>query len=99
MLSVAASAAKPTPLRLASGRRSFHNAFMDHAAQRRRQIMDALGGEGPDAVLIRSEVNVSYLTGFSGDSSSLLLTRDRALLVSDARYTEQIVEECPGLDA
>ena len=45
--------------------------------------MDALGGEGPDAVLIRSEVNVSYLTGFSGDSSSLLLTRDRALLVSD----------------
>jgi Xaa-Pro aminopeptidase len=72
---------------------------MDYVALRRRQIMDGLGGESPDAVLVRSEVNVTYLTGFSGDSSSLLLSRDRALLISDARFTEQIAQECPGLDA
>jgi Xaa-Pro aminopeptidase len=72
---------------------------MDYPARRRQSIMDALGGQAPDALLVRSEKNITYLTGFSGDSSSLLLTRDRALLVSDARYTEQIADECPGLDA
>jgi len=72
---------------------------MDYPARRRQSIAEALGGQAPDALLVRSEVNVTYLTGFSGDSSSLLLTRDRALLVSDARFTEQIAEECPGLDA
>src|SRR5262245_30587876 len=85
--------------RLAVRRRAFDNASMDFPAQRRRWIMDALGGQGPDAVLVSSPVNVTYLTGFSGDSSSLLLTRGRALLVSDARFTQQIADECPGLDA
>jgi len=72
---------------------------MNYSAQCRRLVMEALGRQGPEALLIRSEVNVSYLTGFSGDSSCLLLTRDQALLVSDTRYTQQIVDECPGLDA
>jgi Xaa-Pro aminopeptidase len=72
---------------------------MDYASQRRRRIMEGLGGDGPDALLIRSVVNVSYLTGFSGDSSTLLLSRDRALLISDARFTQQIADECAGLDA
>src|SRR6516225_8329518 len=84
---------------LASRRRAFDNALMDYVALRRRRIMEGLGGDGPDALLVKSPVNVSYLTGFSGDSSTLLLSRDRALLISDARYTEQIADECPGLDA
>ncbi|HMF15434.1 MAG TPA: Xaa-Pro peptidase family protein [Gemmataceae bacterium] len=72
---------------------------MDYPARRRQSIVAGLGGQGPDALLVRSEVNVTYLTGFSGDGSSLLLTPDRAVLVSDSRFTEQIAEECPGLDA
>jgi len=72
---------------------------MDYPARRRQSIVDTLGGDGPDALLVRSATNVTYLTGFSGDSTSLLLARDRALIVSDSRYTEQIAEECPGLDA
>ena len=72
---------------------------MDYVALRRRRIMDGLGGDGPDALLVKSPVNVSYLTGFSGDSTTLLLGRDRALLISDGRFTEQIADECPGLDA
>src|SRR5262249_41879241 len=85
--------------RLASHRRAFDNALMDYVVQRRRRIMEGLGGDGPDALLVKSPVNVSYLTGFSGDSSTLLLSRDHALLISDARFTEQIADECPGLDA
>ena len=69
---------------------------MDHFASRRERLAAPLAGEGLDACLVSSPVNVSYLTGFSGDSSHLVLGRDRAVLVSDARFTEQLAEECPG---
>lgn len=52
-----------------------------------------------DALLLSHPVSVSYLTHFSGDSSNLVLTARKAILVSDGRYTEQIAEECPGLEA
>jgi Xaa-Pro aminopeptidase len=58
-----------------------------------------LSEEGLDAFLISSPVSVTYLTGFSGESSYLVLGRDRTLLVSDGRFTVQIAEECPGLEA
>ena len=67
-------------------------------AHRRDNLARSLPDEGLDAYLISSPVNVSYLTGFSGDSSYLLLGRDRCVLVSDARFTEQLAEECPGLE-
>jgi Xaa-Pro aminopeptidase len=51
-----------------------------------------------DAYVISSPVHVSYLTGFSGDSSILVLTQKRVLLVSDSRYTVQIEEECSELE-
>jgi Xaa-Pro aminopeptidase len=55
--------------------------------------------EGLDLLLITNPVNVTYLTGFSGDSSHLILTATKALMVSDGRYKEQLKDECPGLDA
>jgi Xaa-Pro aminopeptidase len=51
-----------------------------------------------DALLISHPINVTYLTGFSGDSSVLILTRDRAIVVSDFRYLTQLAEECPDLE-
>src|SRR3989442_13600460 len=71
---------------------------MDHHARRREQLARQLAGEGLDALLVTSPVNVTYLTGFSGDSSLVVLTRDRALLISDPRYTGQIADECPDLE-
>jgi Xaa-Pro aminopeptidase len=71
---------------------------MDPSARRER-LLRLLHDEGSDALLVSSPVNVTYLTGFSGDSSVLVLTRQRAVLVSDSRYTEQIAEECPVLEA
>lgn len=71
---------------------------MDHEARRQR-LARQLADEGLDACLVSHPVNVSYLTGFGGEASYLVLTRDRALLVSDGRFTEQIAEECPGLEA
>lgn len=52
-----------------------------------------------DALLVIGVANVSYLTGFSGDSSPLLIGPNLRVLISDSRYQTQIVEECPGLEA
>lgn len=47
-----------------------------------------------EALLITDETNVGYLSGFTGDSSYLLLTPDRAVILSDRRYETQIQSEC-----
>src|SRR5437016_199946 len=70
---------------------------MDTTVLRRERLAAALAEENLDLLLVSSPVNVTYLTGFSGESSYLLLARDRAVLVSDGRFTEQLAEECPGL--
>jgi Xaa-Pro aminopeptidase len=71
---------------------------MDYPLQRRRQLARTLAGEGVDALLVSNPLNVTYLTGFSGEASHLILLGERAVLVSDPRFTEQIAEECPGLE-
>jgi Xaa-Pro aminopeptidase len=71
---------------------------MDTHSRRRKQLARCLRDEGVDALLISSVPNVTYLTGFTGDASHLLLGRDRAILVSDFRYLEQIEQECPGIE-
>jgi Xaa-Pro aminopeptidase len=71
---------------------------MDHTPQRREKLVRTLRHDGADGLLVSSVTNVGYLSGFTGDDSTLLLTRDRALIVSDGRYTTQLAEECPDLE-
>lgn len=70
---------------------------MDYPALRRERLIRLLIDEGIDVLMVSNPVNVTYLTGFTGDSTVLLIRRDGLLLVSDSRYTVQLVEECPGL--
>jgi Xaa-Pro aminopeptidase len=70
---------------------------MDYPASRRDRLACLVAEEGLDALAITNPVSVTYLTGFSGDSSVLIQGRDRSVLVSDPRYTQQISEECRGL--
>jgi Xaa-Pro aminopeptidase len=72
---------------------------MEYFARRRQRLAGLLKKEAVDSLLISNPVNLTYLTGFSGDSSCLILARKKAILVSDARFTTQIEEECPDLDA
>jgi Xaa-Pro aminopeptidase len=60
--------------------------------------MDQSGSRNVPAILISGLANVRYLTGFSGDSSWLLLTPDRTVLLTDTRYVTQLAGECPGLE-
>jgi Xaa-Pro aminopeptidase len=71
---------------------------VDYPAQRRTQLARFLVEDGADAFLVTNPINVTYLTGFSGESSYLILQKERVLLVSDGRFTQQLTEECPGLD-
>lgn len=71
---------------------------MHNPAPRRERLRGHLKAERLDALLITAPVNVTYLTGFTGDSTVLIQTATRDLVVSDARYTEQLAEECPGLE-
>jgi len=55
----------------------------------------ALRQEPVDAFLVSDPANVTYLTGFRGDDSYLLLDQDHLFLVTDSRYTEQAAAEAP----
>jgi Xaa-Pro aminopeptidase len=51
-----------------------------------------------DSLLVTNYTNVSYLTGFTGDDSYLLVRPGGETLITDPRYTQQVEEECPGLE-
>ncbi len=53
---------------------------------------------GLESLLITAEKNVTYLTGFTGDSTWLLVTANSELMLSDFRYITQLEEECPGVE-
>lgn len=72
---------------------------MERFLRRRDALRTQCEAHRLDALLVVAPTNVAYLTGFSGDSSSLLVGRDRDLIVSDGRFTTQLEQECPGLEA
>jgi len=72
---------------------------MDRPRTRRDKLRKQLRKAGAAAMLVTNFPNVTYLTGFSGDDSFLLIWREGEVLISDSRYTLQIEEECPGLEA
>src|SRR5208282_4292935 len=67
-------------------------------SSRLEKLRKLLKKSGAEALLVTSVPNVTYLTGFTGDSSYLLLTPGHQVLISDGRYLTQIEEECPGLE-
>lgn len=49
-----------------------------------------------DALLLYGKTNVRYVSGFTGDSTQLLITEGGAYLFTDGRYDEQSHRDCPG---
>ncbi|MCH2590485.1 MAG: Xaa-Pro peptidase family protein [Planctomycetales bacterium] len=77
-----------------------HTIAMSQArfTRRRRNLIARIRKLGLPALLVTDESNVTWLTGFTGDSSYLLIGPKLGVLISDTRYTVQIAEECSGLD-
>jgi Xaa-Pro aminopeptidase len=74
----------------------------DHAARQRtlRRRLRAPGKAGKvDALLVTDPIDIRYLTGFVGEDSWLLvpIRGGSPIVLSDARFEEQIAREAPGL--
>ena len=48
-----------------------------------------------DAVIVTKFVNLHYFSGFRGDDTTLVISGDKAALVTDSRYTEQAARQAP----
>lgn len=71
---------------------------MTQYATRRDRLRRRMKKSQLQHLLVTSEVNVTYLTGFTGDSSFLLLHPGGAIIISDSRYSEQLEEESPDVE-
>lgn len=53
---------------------------------------------GIDAMLLTSTYNVRYMTGFTGSAGTAIVTKDRAVFITDFRYTEQAGKQAQGYE-
>ncbi|MBF0558812.1 MAG: aminopeptidase P family protein [Nitrospirae bacterium] len=51
-----------------------------------------------DALFVGAIKNIRYLSGFTGSSAFMLVTRDRGLFFTDFRYQQQSAEEVQGCE-
>lgn len=68
-----------------------------HFASRRERLRKVLRENQIEAILVTDVTNVTYLTGFTGDDSILLVEQAGERLLTDFRFTQQLEEECPEL--
>ena len=66
----------------------------EHLQRRARAIRNQFDKNRVDSLILTSPANVAYLTGFSGEDSWAVVTRNAVYLLTDSRYTEQAQKEC-----
>jgi Xaa-Pro aminopeptidase len=59
------------------------------------RLRDTLPALGVDALLVTQPENRRYLSGFTGSAGWLIVSPDRAVLLTDSRYWEQVGREAP----
>ncbi len=62
------------------------------------RLRESLNEQSIDALLITSEFNRRYMTNFTGSAGVVLISADKALFITDFRYTEQAAEQAVGYD-
>jgi Xaa-Pro aminopeptidase len=75
-----------------------HHVQQPNYESRRNKVRRQFREAGIDGLIVSGLANVKYLTGFTGDSSWLFLSRGRTVLLSDSRYETQLANECPDLE-
>ena len=65
--------------------------------QRRSALRSQIGERHLSGLLVMHPANWFYLTGFSGESGALLVTRRGTVLVTDGRFTSQAKQETSGI--
>ena len=64
--------------------------------QKKARLRKQFKKTGIDGILITDIVNVRYLTGFTGSSGFLVITKKHAIFTTDFRYKEQAEHEIKG---
>lgn len=91
-----AGAVAGAPAKPAAGARA-DAAAADRRPARMAALRADLAAAGLDALLVTHGPNTRYLTGFSGSSALLLVSRDDAVLITDFRYRTQARDEVAGV--
>jgi Xaa-Pro aminopeptidase len=63
-----------------------------------QRLRDQLDESKQDALLITNPENRRYMSGFTGSSGHILISRDRAVLATDFRYIEQAQAQSPDFE-
>lgn len=63
-----------------------------------RKVQETIASMGLDALLVTGPENRRYLSGFSGTSGYLLISKDKALLITDFRYFEQAAKQASAFE-
>ncbi|MGA2429997.1 MAG: aminopeptidase P family N-terminal domain-containing protein, partial [Candidatus Acidiferrum sp.] len=66
-------------------------------ARRRRAVLARLGKSRLGSLLITRPASWYYLTGFTGDSGALVVSRRGTTLITDGRFMSQAREETAGV--
>lgn len=62
------------------------------------KLRAALEEKGLDALLITSKYNRRFISNFTGSSGVALITKEKALFITDFRYIEQATNQCEGFE-
>ncbi|GER93651.1 aminopeptidase P family protein [hot springs metagenome] len=65
---------------------------------RKKQIQQIIGLKRLDGLLVTNITNIRYLTGFTGSSGFVIITRNRGIFFTDFRYREQSEKEVKGFE-
>lgn len=70
---------------------------MNYAPRRLDALREVLEQKKADGIIVSNPHNVRYLSGYTGDDSALLITRNDGYFYTDFRYIEQATHEVCGL--
>ncbi|MEI5908112.1 Xaa-Pro peptidase family protein [Bacillus spongiae] len=62
------------------------------------KLREQFDKENIDGMLLTSTYNRRYMTNFTGSTGVALITKSKALFITDFRYTEQATDQCEGFD-
>jgi Xaa-Pro aminopeptidase len=71
-----------------------NNIFGGVYMERVEKLLKIMKEKEVDGFLVSSEANVTYLSGFTGDSSYLVVSPKGCAFFTDGRYTEQAENQC-----
>ena len=66
--------------------------------ERIKRLREKLNQENLDLLLVTALTNIRYLCGFTGSNGILLVSKDKAVFLTDFRYKEQVKKEVKGAE-